>query len=44
MLDMAERETEKFEGTLGQARLEESRMESSWRREGIRVIRTILPG
>jgi DNA excision repair protein ERCC-2 len=43
MLDMAEREVEKFEGTLGQARLEESRMESSWRREGIKVIRTILP-
>lgn len=43
MLDMAEREVERFEGTLGQARLEESRLESSWRREGIKVIRTILP-
>ena len=43
MLDMAEREVEKFEGTLGQARLEESRTESSWRRQGIGVIRTILP-
>jgi DNA excision repair protein ERCC-2 len=43
MLDMAEREVEKFEGTLGQARLEESRTESSWRRMGIKVIRTIIP-
>jgi DNA excision repair protein ERCC-2 len=43
MLDMSVREVEKFEGTLGQARLEESRKEASWRREGIKVIRTILP-
>jgi len=43
MIYMAEREVEKFEGTLGQARLEESRLESSWRLEGIKVIRTILP-
>lgn len=43
MLDMAEREVENFEGTLGQARLEESKTESSWRRLGIKVIRTIIP-
>ncbi|OPY55196.1 MAG: ATP-dependent DNA helicase [Methanosaeta sp. PtaU1.Bin112] len=43
MIDLAEREIEKFEGTLGQARLDETREESSWRREGIRIIRTILP-
>lgn len=43
MIDLAEREVEKFEGTLGQARLEETKAESSWRREGIKVIRTILP-
>ncbi len=43
MIDLAEREVEKFEGTLGQARLEESRKGASWRREGIRVIRILLP-
>jgi DNA excision repair protein ERCC-2 len=43
MIDMAEKEVEKFEGTLGQARLEETRDEASWRREGIRVIRMLLP-
>ena len=43
MLDLAEREVEKFERTLGQARLEESRVESSWRREGIRAIRMLIP-
>lgn len=43
MLDLAEREVEKFEGTLGQARLDESREGASWRREGIRVIRLLLP-
>jgi len=43
MIDLAETEVEKFERTLGQARLEESREEASWRREGIRVIRQILP-
>jgi DNA excision repair protein ERCC-2 len=43
MLDLAEREVEKFDGTLGQARLDESREGASWRREGIRVIRLLLP-
>lgn len=43
MIDLGEREVDKFEGTLGQARLEETKAESSWRREGIRVIRTVLP-
>ncbi|MDM7913115.1 MAG: ATP-dependent DNA helicase, partial [Methanotrichaceae archaeon] len=43
MLDLAEREIEKFEGTLGQARLDESREGASWRKEGIRVIRLLLP-
>jgi DNA excision repair protein ERCC-2 len=43
MIDLAEREVEKFEGTLGQARLEESREGASWRREGIKVIRILLP-
>ncbi|VVB70149.1 ATP-dependent DNA helicase [uncultured archaeon] len=43
MIDLAEREVEKFEGTLAQARLEESRDSASWRREGIRVIRLLLP-
>ncbi len=43
MLDLSEREVEKFEGTLGQARLDESREGASWRREGIRVIRLLLP-
>jgi DNA excision repair protein ERCC-2 len=42
-IDMAEKEVEKFEGTLGQARLEETREKASWRREGIRVIRILLP-
>jgi len=43
VIDLAETELEKFEETLGQARLEESREEASWRREGIRVIRMLLP-
>lgn len=43
MLDLADREVEKFEGTLGQARLDESREGASWRREGIRIIRLLLP-
>ncbi len=43
MIDLAETEIEKFEGSLGQAKLEESREESSWRREGIRVVRQLLP-
>jgi len=43
MIDLASRELEKFEGTLGQARLEESREGASWRREGIKIIRTLLP-
>ncbi len=43
MIDLAEREIEKFEGTLGQARLEETREEASWRRDGIRIIRMLLP-
>ena len=34
MVDLAEKEVEKFEGTLGQARLEETREGASWRREG----------
>jgi DNA excision repair protein ERCC-2 len=42
MLDLAGRELDKFEETLGQARLEESG-QASWRREGIRVARTLLP-
>ncbi|MFZ1315850.1 MAG: ATP-dependent DNA helicase, partial [Methanothrix sp.] len=42
-IDLSETEVEKFEGTLGQARLDESREEASWRREGIRVIRLLLP-
>ncbi|MCU0637156.1 MAG: ATP-dependent DNA helicase [Methanothrix sp.] len=43
MIDLAETEVEKFEGTLGQARLDETRERASWRREGIRVIRLLLP-
>jgi len=43
MIDLAERETEKFQDTLGQARLEETREGASWRREGIRVIQMLLP-
>ncbi len=43
MIDFAEKEVEKFEGTIGQARLEESREGASWRREGIGVIRLLLP-
>ena len=43
MIDLAEKEVERFEGTLGQARLEETREKASWRREGIRVIRLLLP-
>jgi len=43
MVDLAETEVEKFEGTLSQARLDETRERASWRREGIRVIRLLLP-
>jgi len=43
MIDLSLREVEKFEETLGQARLDEARAESSWRREGIKVIGTLLP-
>jgi DNA excision repair protein ERCC-2 len=43
MIDLAEKEVERFEGTLGQSRLEETRDKASWRREGIRVIRLLLP-
>lgn len=43
MVTLSEKEVEKFETTLGQARLEETRSDASWRREGIRVIRTLLP-
>jgi DNA excision repair protein ERCC-2 len=43
MIDLAEKEVERFEGTLGQARLEETREKASWRREGIKVIRLLLP-
>ena len=43
MVTLSEKEVEKFEATLGQARLEETRSDASWRREGIRVIRTLLP-
>ena len=43
MIDLADTEVEKFEGSLGQARLEESREGASWRREGVRVIRQLLP-
>lgn len=43
MIDLAEKEVERFEGTLGQARLEETREKASWRRDGIRVIRMLLP-
>lgn len=43
MIDLSLTELEKFEGTLGQAKLDESREDSSWRREGIRVIRMLLP-
>jgi DNA excision repair protein ERCC-2 len=43
MVNLSEKEVEKFEGTLGQARLDETRGDASWRREGIRVIRIILP-
>ena len=43
MVTLSEKEVDKFETTLGQARLEETRSDASWRREGIRVIRTLLP-
>lgn len=43
MIDLAETELQRFEGTLSQARLEETRKEASWRREGIRIIRILLP-
>ncbi len=43
MIDLAETEVEKFEGTLGQARLDESRERASWMRAGTRIIRLLLP-
>jgi len=41
-IDLAEREVEKFEKALGQSRLEEGGS-SSWRREGVKNIRILLP-
>jgi DNA excision repair protein ERCC-2 len=43
MVDLALTEVEKFEGTLGQSRLEETREEASWRKQGIKVIQMLLP-
>jgi DNA excision repair protein ERCC-2 len=43
MVDLALTEVEKFEGTLGQSRLEETREGASWRKEGIKVIQMLLP-
>ncbi|NYT02865.1 MAG: ATP-dependent DNA helicase [Methanosarcinales archaeon] len=42
MIDLATKEVEKFEEALGQSRLEEAGG-SSWRREGIRTIKLLLP-
>jgi len=42
MIDLAEKEVDKFEDALGQSRLEEAGG-SSWRREGIRTIKLLLP-
>jgi DNA excision repair protein ERCC-2 len=43
MLDLAEREVERYKEALGQAKLQESRLEAQRRLEGIEVIGTLLP-
>lgn len=41
MIDLGQREVERFEQKLGQARLVDS--DTSWRRRGVKTINTILP-
>ena len=43
MIDLAEKEVEKYKQSMGQARLEESSLDASSRLRGIEVINTLLP-
>ncbi|MEA2046034.1 MAG: ATP-dependent DNA helicase [Euryarchaeota archaeon] len=43
MIDLAEREMERYEAVMGQAKLQESRLEASSRLRGVEVIKTLLP-
>jgi len=43
MIDLAEKEVEKYQQSMGQSRLEESSLDASSRLRGVEVIRTLLP-
>mgnify|MGYP001229525151 CR=1 FL=1 len=43
MIDLAEKEVEKYQQSMGQSRLEESSFDASSRLRGVEVIRTLLP-
>jgi len=43
MIDLAEKEVEKYRESMGQARLPESSLDASSRLRGVEVIRTLLP-
>jgi len=43
MIDLAEKEAEKYQQSMGQSRLEESSLDASSRLRGVEVIKTLLP-
>ena len=43
MIDLAEKEVEKYQESMGQSRLEESTFDASSRLKGVEVIKTLLP-
>lgn len=43
MIDLAEKEVEKYQQSMGQSRLEESSLDASSRLKGVEVIKTLLP-
>ncbi len=43
MIDLAEREVEKYQQSMGQSRLEESSLDASSRLRGLEVVKTLLP-
>ncbi len=43
MIDLAEKEVEKYQESMGQARLQESSLEASSRLRGVEVIKVLLP-
>ena len=43
MIDLAEKEVEKYQQSMGQSRLQESSLDASSRLKGVEVVRTLLP-